>query len=84
MNIVADGGEPTMNIFRTPEENSGLEWPAIPYESMEWVGGATDGGSFKYRPGEGGFSRDADKIEATMPTWADVDNEVLVASGLGA
>jgi 5,5'-dehydrodivanillate O-demethylase len=83
MNIVQDGGEPTMNIFRTPEENSGLEWPKIPFESMEFVGGATEASGFKYRPGEGGYSRDADKIEATMRTWAGVGNEVLSASGLG-
>lgn len=84
MNIVADGGEPTMNVFRTPEENSGLEWPNIPHESMEFVGGATGYGprGFTYWPGEGGYSRDADKIEATMRTWADVKNEVLAASGV--
>jgi len=83
MNIVQDGGEPTMNIFRTPDENSGLEWPNIPFESMEFVGGATEESGFKYRPGEGGYSRDADKIEQTMRTWQGVGNEVLAASGLG-
>jgi hypothetical protein len=83
MNIVHDGGEPTMNIFRTEEENSGLEWPKIPHESMEFVGGATESSGFKYRPGEGGYSRDAEKIEATMRTWAGIDNEVLAAAGLG-
>ncbi len=83
MNLVADGGEPSMNIFRTEEENSGLEWPKIPHESMEFVGGATERGGFKYWPGEGGYSRDADKIEATMRTWAGVENPVLAASGLG-
>jgi 5,5'-dehydrodivanillate O-demethylase len=83
MNIVGDGGEPTMNIFRTPEENSGLEWPTIPFESMEFVGGATAESGFKYHPAEGGYSRDADKIEATMRTWEGVNNEVLAASGLG-
>ena len=83
MNIVADGGEPTMNVFRTEEENSGLEWPKIPHESMEFVGGATGGGGFKYWPSEGGYSRDADKIEATMRTWDGIKNEVLAASGLG-
>jgi hypothetical protein len=52
---------------------------------MEFVGGATGRGprAFTYWPGEGGYSRDADKIEATMRTWDGVDNEVLSAAGLG-
>ena len=34
--IVRDGGEPTMNVFRTPEENQGLTDPAIPSEHNHW------------------------------------------------
>ena len=83
MELVRDGAEPTMNIFRTEDENSGLEWPAIPHETMEWVGASSEASGFKYRPSEGGYSADADKIEATMRTWAGVNNEVLAASGLG-
>jgi 5,5'-dehydrodivanillate O-demethylase len=44
MDIVADGGEPTMNIFRTPEENRNLTDPAIPNESNHWLGGGDGGG----------------------------------------
>ena len=81
--LVRDGGKPTMNIFHDAEDNTGLEWPRIPHETMEWVGASSEASGFKYRPGEGGYSRDADKIEATMRTWAGVKNEVLAASGLG-
>lgn len=68
-------------LVEQAEENSGLEWPAIPHESMEFVGGSTRPGGFIYRPSEGGSSRDADKIEAMIRTWAVVG--AVAASGLG-
>jgi hypothetical protein len=39
MNIMADGGEPTINIFRDEAENRGLEAPVIPQEQFHWGGG---------------------------------------------
>ena len=44
IDIVTDGGEPTINIFRTPEENQGLTDPVIPNESNHWMGGREGGG----------------------------------------
>ncbi len=70
LDVLKEGGEPTINVFRDPAENAGLEYPAIPHEEQEWVGAPMRG--FTYRPSEGGFSRDAEKIEATMATWKDV------------
>jgi 5,5'-dehydrodivanillate O-demethylase len=68
--LVGAGQEPTMNIFRDHAENEGLDFPMIPNEGGEWVG-APRGGNFTYHPQEAGYSRDADKIEATMATWKD-------------
>ena len=41
---------------------------------------ANFGGGFKYFPQEGGWSRDADKIDAVMASWKDVDREALTAA----
>jgi len=71
LDIMKEGGEPTINIFRDPMENVGLEYPAIPHEEGEWVGATFGERGFKYRPTEGGYSRDADKIEAVMASWKD-------------
>ena len=79
--LLQDGGEP-MNVFRNADENTGLEYPVIPHESGEWVG-APFGDNFKYRPSEGGYSRDADKIEATMRTWENVDRSKVDWRGIG-
>ena len=73
--ILQDGGEP-MNIIRSAEDNTGLEYPVVPHESARLVG-AHFGNNFKYRPSEGGWSRDADKIEATMRTWEGVDHSAV-------
>jgi 5,5'-dehydrodivanillate O-demethylase len=74
IDLVQEGKEPSINVFRDPATNDGLEWPRIPYESKELVGGpgrpAVEG-VWRYHPSETGVSRDADKIEATMATWAD-------------
>jgi 5,5'-dehydrodivanillate O-demethylase oxygenase subunit len=83
MRMVQDGAEPSMNVFRDPSENEGLEWPVIPHETMEWVGASSGRSGFVYRPSEGGYSRDADKIEATMRTWEGVEIRALTESGLG-
>ena len=74
--LVNSGMEPTLNIFRDPAENEGLEHPVIPNEAGEWVG-APRGGNFSYHPQEVGYSRDADKIEAVMATWKDRVDELL-------
>jgi 5,5'-dehydrodivanillate O-demethylase len=68
--LVRTGQEPTMNIFREPSENEGLDFPLIPNEAGAWIG-APRGGNFTYQPQEAGYSRDADKIEAVMATWKD-------------
>ena len=78
MEVMRDGGEPAMNIFRDPSENTGLEYPVIPNEAGEWVGASRGPG--RYVPCEGGWSRDADKIEATMATWKDFNREAMTAS----
>ena len=38
LNLVQDGAEPSVNVFRDPSENTGLEYPVIPHESGEFVG----------------------------------------------
>ena len=68
MALVQEGKMPTVNIFTQDSENQGLEHPVIPNEGAEHVG-ASRGGNFTYRPAEAGYSRDAEKIEATMRTW---------------
>jgi len=78
MAIMRDGAEPTINIFRDPEENTGLEYPVIPNEAGEWVGATRgDFGGWEYRPQEAGYSRDAEKITATMQTWKDFNREAM-------
>jgi 5,5'-dehydrodivanillate O-demethylase len=77
---VRQGKEPTLNIFRDPDENEGLEFPLIPNENGYLVGAARPNfGGFKYFPQEGGWSRDADKIDAVMASWKDVNQEALAA-----
>jgi 5,5'-dehydrodivanillate O-demethylase len=71
LDVMKEGSEPTMNIFRDPAENVGLEYPAVPHESQQWVGAASSARGFSYHPSEGGYSRDADKITATMETWKE-------------
>ena len=39
-----------------------------------WELAGAPNGAFRYVPQESGYSRDADKIEATMATWRDVDS----------
>jgi 5,5'-dehydrodivanillate O-demethylase len=73
LDIMAQGDDPTINIFRSDEENSGLEWPAVPHESGEYVGAYFGRGEPKYHPSESGYSRDAEKIEAVMKTWQEYE-----------
>lgn len=78
IDLVASGAEPSINVFRDPSDNEGLEWPRIPYESKELVGGPgkpPKDGTWRYEPMETGYSRDADKIEATMATWREFYEE---------
>ena len=70
--------QPTINILLDSAENTGLEYPVIPNEGGTLVG-APFGNRFEYVPGEAGYSRDAEKIEATMRTWEGVDREALRA-----
>jgi 5,5'-dehydrodivanillate O-demethylase len=65
LEIVRDGGKPTVNFITDPTENEGLEPPNVPLE----VGRGRDNNGGKYTPSEFGFSRDADKIEAAMASW---------------
>jgi hypothetical protein len=69
-----------MNIFRTEAENSGLEHPRIPGEGGPLIGAGGFGRTYTYVPSEGGYSRDADKIEQTMRTWEGIDREALMAA----
>ncbi len=79
--LVRQGKEPTVNLLRDPAENVGLEFPAIPNENGYLVGAArANFGGFKYFPQEGGWSRDADKIDAVMASWKDVDREAVAAA----
>jgi len=60
---VQEGEEPTINIFRDPAKNVCLAAPIEPSRSFTRRGATT------YVPQEAGYSRDGDKIEATMQTW---------------
>jgi len=73
LDIMSEGGEPTINVFRDAAENRDLEYPHIPHEEMEWVGATFGEHGYSYHPTEVGYSRDADKIEAAMASWKDVD-----------
>jgi 5,5'-dehydrodivanillate O-demethylase oxygenase subunit len=73
LDIMKEGGDPTINVIRDPAENQGLEYPAIPHEMGPYVGASFGERGLKYHPSEGGYSRDADKIEATMATWKGVE-----------
>jgi 5,5'-dehydrodivanillate O-demethylase len=75
---VAQGETPTINILLDSAENSGLEYPVIPNEGGTLVG-APFGNRYEYVPGEAGYSRDAEKIEATMRTWEGVDVQAIRA-----
>ena len=78
IDLVSDGQEPTMNIIREEADNTGLEYPRIPYESGHLVGRPEfrdADGVFRYHQVETGECRDIDKIEATMATWVDFDEK---------
>src|SRR5262249_43169640 len=78
LDLMAEGREPTINVFRDPAENTGLEYPAIPQEEGEWAG-ATFGERDTYHPSEAGYSRDADKINAAMASWKGFKSEATWA-----
>jgi hypothetical protein len=65
MEIVRDGGEPTVNFFRNEAENIDLEPPNVPLEP----GRGRDNAGGRYVAPEHGNSRDIDKIEAALATW---------------
>jgi 5,5'-dehydrodivanillate O-demethylase oxygenase subunit len=60
LQLVMNGSEPTINIFRDAAGNQAIE---LPIESFRFRG------STRYVPTEPGRSKDADKIEAVMATW---------------
>jgi 5,5'-dehydrodivanillate O-demethylase len=62
MEMMRDGGEPAMNVFRDPAENECIELGIEP--SRFGMGDLR-----KYQPAEAGYSADADKINAVMETW---------------
>jgi 5,5'-dehydrodivanillate O-demethylase oxygenase subunit len=81
IDLVQSGAEPTINVFRDPADNDGLEHPRIPNERVDRVGAPVLGqdcerdanGVLRLLPFEAGTSRDVDKIEATMATWDEGD-----------
>jgi len=66
--VMHETGSPTMNIFRTPEENESIQLPTEP-SRFDWFRNG------RYRPQEAGYSRDADKFEAVMATWKELSQE---------
>lgn len=60
LQLVINGNEPTLNIFRDPAQNEVLD---LPIERFHFRG------STRYVPTEPGRSKDAEKIEAVMKTW---------------
>ena len=68
--VMRETGSPSMNIFRTPEENESIQLPTEPsrFDFMR---------NSRYRPQEAGYSRDADKIEAVMATWKELSQEAV-------
>jgi 5,5'-dehydrodivanillate O-demethylase len=79
LKVMADTGMPTVNRIADEAENASLEYPVIPNEGGVLVG-APFGRQAKYIPSEGGYSRDAELIEATMATWEGVDRQAIMAA----
>jgi 5,5'-dehydrodivanillate O-demethylase len=59
LEIVRDGGEPTLNVFRDPAAAECIE---VPIERVQPL-------ATSYVPTEPGRSADAEKIEAVIATW---------------
>ncbi len=68
LQLVLNGSEPTLNVFREPREVIDL-----PIESFRFRG------STRYVPTEPGRSKDADKIEAVMKTWEQAAQKATAA-----
>jgi 5,5'-dehydrodivanillate O-demethylase len=66
---VQAGEEPSMNVFRDPSANVGIE---LQLERAKY-GVELTLRDVTYRPLEAGFSRDADKIQAVLQTWQHID-----------
>lgn len=63
---VQAGEDPSINVFRDPAKNEIIELPVEPSRGF-----TRPGGGLTYVPQEAGYSRDGEKIEATMRTWAE-------------
>jgi 5,5'-dehydrodivanillate O-demethylase len=71
LELVIAGQEPTINVFRDPTMNRDIE---IPIEHVRPRGA-------RYVPTEPGYSRDKEKIEAVMATWASLQQKVTSTAG---
>jgi hypothetical protein len=74
MSLVREGKLPTINVFRDSAANSGLEPPRIPLEPSRFGRGTV------YVPQETGYSTDAEKIEAVMATWKELNLPEIAAT----
>jgi len=70
MEKVSEGEDP-MNVFRDPAENVSIE---VPLEHVKFGAAAPPA---KYTPGEEGYSRDAELIEAVLDTWRQPTPELV-------
>jgi 5,5'-dehydrodivanillate O-demethylase len=71
LQLVREGKEPTINIFRDETANHCID---VPLERVKPRGGG-------YAPTEPGISRDKEKIEAVMATWRSMQQPVGAAVG---
>jgi 5,5'-dehydrodivanillate O-demethylase oxygenase subunit len=66
LDLVREGRDPTINVFRDFVEDHVIE---VPIEHVKPRGG-------RYVPTEPGYSRDREKIEAVMETWEALEQPV--------
>src|SRR5439155_23341685 len=85
LEIVRDGGEPIINVFRDPIENQGLESPAIPNEFHHWPNLAGRSGDNQPRNtarvrNQDGSPREEDYIYVPVEAGYSTDAEKIVAA----
>jgi 5,5'-dehydrodivanillate O-demethylase len=68
LQLMEDGGSPSMCVFNDPAENECIELSLEPsrFDTLRTP---------EYRPSEAGYSRDADLINAVMATWKEMTTE---------
>jgi hypothetical protein len=71
LELTMAGHEPTINVFRDPAMNRDIE---VPIEHVRPRGA-------RYVPTEPGYSRDKEKIEAVMATWASLQQAATPTAG---